>query len=203
LGTCAAVAEVDQNRVLSTARSTEVVSDATNVLALEAAVRRQRGQGVVQLAACHRVLRTQPFVAPGLAHFELFSLVSSARDRGSARTEAALLVEHLSFWSQVIRELLGGAGRIELTVLDPALGDRMADTVRPALPDSRLADAPQRTRAIGYYRSAAFTIRAGDGSEVEIGDGGFTAWTAALLADAKERCLISCISTERLSELVG
>jgi hypothetical protein len=32
---------------------------------------------------------------------------------------------------------------------------------------------------------------------VEIGDGGLTDWTAQLAADAKERCLISCVSTER------
>jgi hypothetical protein len=36
---------------------------------------------------------------------------------------------------------------------------------------------------------------------VEIGDGGFTNWTAQLTADAKERCLISCVATERLTQL--
>jgi len=35
----------------------------------------------------------------------------------------------------------------------------------------------------------------------EVGDGGFTDWTAQLLSDAKERCFISCISTERLTAL--
>ena len=35
----------------------------------------------------------------------------------------------------------------------------------------------------------------------ELGDGGFTGWTAALTADAKERCLISCVSSERLAQL--
>jgi len=34
------------------------------------------------------------------------------------------------------------------------------------------------------------------------GDGGFTGWTTALTADAKERCLISCIATERLTQLI-
>ena len=40
-----------------------------------------------------------------------------------------------------------------------------------------------------------------DGAETEIGDGGFTDWTGRLLADGKERCLTSCISTERLASL--
>src|SRR5947207_623833 len=42
LGTNSAVASVSQKKVVSTARNTEVVSDSTNVLALECAVRRPR-----------------------------------------------------------------------------------------------------------------------------------------------------------------
>src|SRR5262249_23677552 len=42
LGTTAAVATVDQNKVLTTIRNTEVVADTSNVLALEAAVRRRK-----------------------------------------------------------------------------------------------------------------------------------------------------------------
>lgn len=204
LGTCSGTAEVDQNRVLSTVRSSEVVSDATNVLALEAAARRRRSEDPVHLAACHRVLRTQPFPPPALAHFELFSLVSSARDRGSARTEAELLVSHLGFWSRVIAALLGGVGRIDLTVIDGgAVRERVDDTVRPALGDAEVRDAPNRTQAIGYYRAAAFKITAGPDGDLELGDGGFTGWTSALMDDAKERCLVSCISTERLTELIS
>ena len=82
-----------------------------------------------------------------------------------------------------------------------AVRERVDDTVRPALRDVRLRDAPDRTQAIGYYRSAAFKIMAGPDGDLEIGDGGFTGWTASLTADAKERCLVSCISTERLTML--
>ena len=67
----------------------------------------------------------------------------------------------------------------------------------------RCTSEPLRTDAgIGYYRTAAFKIiLCSDGAESELGDGGFTAWTATLTADAKERCLISCISSERLAQL--
>ena len=83
LGTCAAVGAADQNRVLSTVRSSEVVSDLTNVLALEAAA----GVVVVRTpstsAACYRALRNQRFDAPeAAAHFELFTLVSAPGTRG-------------------------------------------------------------------------------------------------------------------------
>ena len=42
LGACSAVGPVSQDRVISTTRGSEVVSDPTNVLALEAASRRHR-----------------------------------------------------------------------------------------------------------------------------------------------------------------
>ena len=55
----------------------------------------------------------------------------------------------------------------------------------------------------GYYAGLRFMIMAptADG-ELDIGDGGLTSWTAQLAADAKERCLISCVSTERLLGLL-
>jgi len=85
LGTCTSVSAVDQNRIVSTVRSSEVVSDPTNVLALEAARRRQSSVDPVHLASCQRVLRAQRFIEPDAsAHLVLFALVSSARDRARA-----------------------------------------------------------------------------------------------------------------------
>lgn len=203
LGTCSAVAPVSQHKVVSTTRGTEVVSDPTNVLALEAAARRRSGAAEVHLAACHRVLRGQPFHAPGaFQHFRLFALVSSARDTGSGGTEAALLTEHLRFWSRALGDLLPGR---EATLRWTAFGfaplpERMADTVLPALeplaPGVAVREDPARERARGYYERGAILIDAGGG---EVGDGGFTDWTARLLGNAKERCFISCASTERLA----
>jgi hypothetical protein len=81
-----------------------VVSDSTNVLAVEAAARR-RGQskdGQVHLAACHRQLRAQVFGPGAPAHFRLFAFVSSARDSGSGRAEANMLTRHLAYWLDVL-----------------------------------------------------------------------------------------------------
>ncbi|MEU5944902.1 hypothetical protein ABZ793_04995 [Micromonospora sp. NPDC047465] len=210
LGTCAAVAPVSQNRIVTTLRLTEVLSDPTNALAVEAAVRRreQPADGTVHLAACHRVLRAQDF-GPGFsAHFRLFALVSSARDSGSGSTQARLLTLHLAYWRTVLATLVPQASaRLRLTVLDsPVVGERIADTVRPALGPSTvpLVDEPERRRGRGYYVDAALRITAGDGgNEVELGDGGFTDWTAQLAGDRKERCLVSCLATERLAALAG
>ncbi|MEU1840515.1 hypothetical protein [Micromonospora chersina] len=200
LGTCAAVAPVSQNRIVGTTRGTEVVSDPTNALAVEAALRRRR-VGEVHLAAAHRVLRAQDFGPGAAAHFRLFTLVSSARDTGSGRTEARLLVRHLTFWRSVLAELAGLATpALHVTLLDdPVLADRLADTVRPALAGGTvpLRDEPERERGRGYYVRAALRLTLGGGDR-EVGDGGFTDWTARLTGDAKERCLISCLATERL-----
>jgi hypothetical protein len=193
LGTCSAVAPINQHQVVSTIRGTEVASDPTNELAIEAAVRRRAGQDRVHLAACQRVVRAQRFDGPGMsAHFELFVLVSSARDSGSGRTEAAMLIEHLRFWQAV----LGAKADLSFTMFaESALRERIDDTVRPVL-DVELAEDVARTKSASYYAGTALGIGV-DGNE--LGDGGFTTWTADLLGDAKERCLTSCISTERLT----
>ncbi|MEV0878810.1 hypothetical protein AB0I85_13385 [Micromonospora echinofusca] len=209
LGTCAAVAPVSQNRIVTTLRATEVLSDPTNALAVEAAVRRrtQPADGAVHLAACHRVLRAQDFGPGWSAHFRLFALVSSARDGGSGRTEARLLTLHLAHWRRVLDTLLppSAGARLRLTVLDgPVVAERIEDTVRPALGPAGvpLVDEPERRRGRGYYVDAALRITVGEGAhEVELGDGGLTDWTARLTSDGKERCLVSCLSTERLAAL--
>jgi hypothetical protein len=168
LGTCAAMADVDQNRIVSTVRSSEVVSDPTNVLALEAA-RRRADSAEVHLASHHRVLRAQRFGPGAAAHFGLFALVSSGRDRGSQTTELDFLGRHLSAWRRL---------------LDPTLGEGRWSI-------SYTSGAP-------YYAGLRFKILAETATgPQEIGDGGLTDWTAGLRADAKERCLISCVSTER------
>jgi hypothetical protein len=61
LGTCSAVAPISQNRVVATVRNTEVISDSTNALAVEAAARRHGRDAAeqVDLAACQRQLRAR------------------------------------------------------------------------------------------------------------------------------------------------
>ena len=185
LGTCSSVGPVAQNRVLSTARLTEVVSDPTNALAVEAAVRRRAGSPRVDLAACCRVVRAQALSGPGQsAHFRLFALVSSARDDGRWRTEVAMLADHVRFWRAVLP-----SARIGVT----GYGDpRPLEMLRASAP--WLSDDAGREQGRGYYE-AALSIRAGD---LDVGDGGVVPWTASLLGDAKERCVVSCVATERL-----
>ncbi|WP_197701230.1 hypothetical protein [Micromonospora coriariae] len=200
VGTCSVVAPVSQNRIVTTMRASEVLSDPTNALAIEAAVRRRRSDEV-HLAAAHRVLRAQDFGPGTSAHFRLFALVSSAPDAGSGVTQARLLIRHLTYWRTVLAELAATAApRLHVTVFDDqAVRERLTDTVRPALDGSTvpLVDEPERERGRGYYTGCAIRITLQGGS-VEVGDGGLTDWTAQLSGNAKERCLVSCLATERL-----
>ena len=218
LGTCSAVAPVSQNRIVTTARTSEVVSDSTNALAVEAALRRRHlpPEAEVHLATCQRQLRAQRFGPGASAHFRLFPLVSSGRDTGSGRTEAGLLLRHLRFWRQVLEDLPASAApRIAVTIWeDPVLAERFHDIVLPGLAQDddpagghrvEVVQDPRRRRGHGYYTPAAImiTARDRDGGDAELGDGGFTTWTAQLTANAKERCLVSCVATERLGALVS
>jgi hypothetical protein len=51
-----------------------------------------------------------------------------------------------------------------------------------------------------YYTDVCFAVHAvlADGARANLSDGGFTDWTARLLADGKERVLISGLGSERL-----
>jgi hypothetical protein len=117
-----------------------------------------------------------------------------------------LLTRHLAYWLDVLDTLVPRRRpRIELTAFDsPVLAERLADTVRPGLAQHApfLIDKPERTRGRGYYAGFALRITADQG-EAELGDGGLTTWTAQLTQDAKERCLVSCIATERLTALAA
>jgi hypothetical protein len=74
--------------------------------------------------------------------------------------------------------------------------------LEPLLGQSTVREGPTRQRARGYYQAGAIRIGVERNSQlVEIGDGGFTDWTAKLMADNKERCLISSIATERVTAL--
>lgn len=103
-GTNTSVAPMSQKIVLSTIRSSEVVADSTNVLALECAIRRRallktdpKNASLVRLCASHRLVRVQKFNFPGAtAHFRVFSLCSAGRDTGSHAFEVAAMVEHVS-----------------------------------------------------------------------------------------------------------
>ena len=98
LGVCTIMGHASQNKVLSALRGTEVVSDPTNVMALECARRLRRDPAtVVRLATSHRCVRAQPIPKrPGLtASFRIFCLVSAGLERQNHAFVVDAIAEHI------------------------------------------------------------------------------------------------------------
>jgi len=205
LGTHAVLGPMSQDKVVSTIRTTEVAADPTNALALEAAARRRAAgaRGTVRLAAFQRVVRTPPPRPGHLAHFSLLGLVTAGRDDGGHRFEREAVAEHaLSLAAGLAAAGLGRA-QLACTPLSPA-GEALAAALPATLAGSPLdvITDPQRQSGRGYYRDLCFklNVRAGQ-AWAEIGDGGFTDWTARLTASAKERLLISGVGIDRVAAM--
>ena len=205
LGTHSALGPVSQHKIVTAIRACEVLADPTNALALEAAVRRAGpAPGSVRLAAIHRVVRAQRFPAGWSAHFSLLGLVTAGRDQGDCRFERVALAEHLRFAVTGLRAADLRA-QVALTPLSEA-GERITAAVAADLaagPADVVMD-DDRAGGRGYYRDVCFKVNAlVDGASAEeIGDGGFTDWTAQLLASSKERLLISGYGLDRLAMLI-
>jgi hypothetical protein len=220
LGVTSAVAPVDQNCSVATIRNTEVVSDPTNVLALECALRRiqLRGEGQsqtrVRLCTSHRLLRAQNFNRPGaMAHFRLFALVTAGRDEGGYTFEFTALIEQIRFYLQLLAALGDKGSALHgisvgltdfLGKIDPGrLSSQVFDPLAVQFSDCDFKFEPERTAGRGYYDGLCFSISALDdqGAAINLGDGGITNWSQQLMSDKKERLLISGIGTERVCGL--
>ena len=200
---------VDQNNVVSALRGTEILSDPTNMLSIIIAeqLKNKKADNTIPIHYCAtaRVLRAQTFpnTKRHFAHFGIFCIVSSGKDRGSYDCEKELLVKQLTFYKQqlwknydsnlsiVLRKRRGytdGDGFFAL----------MAETVKNNLPDVSLSFDTEYGDN-NYYKGINYNIlMKRDGKIVEIGDGGFVDWIQSMTNNKKERCLISGIGIDRL-----
>ena len=219
LGTVSALAPLSQDWSITTSRNTEVISDVTNVLALEASARRAGPGGRrnpppprVHLAASQRVLRGQRFgEGPGVRqHFRLFSLCSAGRDEGGLRFETETACTHIGFFVRCLGAYLGDVVPIRVALADLAEPSHReileAGIVRPltrTFAGTPVEWEPATPAGAAYYRSVRFHIYAkrSDGSEKELVDGGDVDWGQKLLNHGKERMFISGLGSERLAQL--
>jgi hypothetical protein len=216
LGTCSIIATAHQNKVVSALRGTEVVADATNVLALESAVRRQRdgfpGE-TLHFSAVHRHVRAQEVPdMPGYSpHFSVLGLTSAGRDIGSFDFEKENLWRHIHFYQSFLGEKMRISPiKLRLISLDGKGGNnRMFDMMHGFLQeklfdlDIEVTAAARKEQA--YYCGVQFKIVIPNhgGGEMEIADGGFTDWTRQLTGNGKERLLISGIGLELLYKMTN
>ncbi len=213
LGTCTSISNLSQNRMLSTIRNSELVSDSTNTMALKAALMRKecldgdvKSSKTIKCCSSHRLLRTQSFEEEKFsAHFRVFALVSAGRDTGHFTFEMAQLEEHIRFYLTLCIKLnILRAAEVQVSDFSgeiPApLIEEMFRRLWESFKEVGFLLAPDRTEARNYYTPLAFRIRFRDreGRSWDLVDGGFTNWTQLLLNSRKERFLSSAIGSELL-----
>ena len=217
-GSCSVVGTTSQKKVISAVRSTEVMADATNAMALYIADVRKKGaftgQEMTRLCTVHRHVRAQEIKGKGFSpHFKIGCMVSAGRDQGAHLWECRALKEQLLALSSLFREVFGveqvrfkllkrGEGRP--SDKEPAaraekgslLMDRLVEYLGKEGLEVGRDDAPPPN---AYYKGIQFKmIIEGAGREWEIADGGFVDWTQQLLEDKKERLLIAGFGLDML-----
>jgi len=175
---------------VSALRGTEVVSDPTNVLALECAGRlAQNAQQIVRLATCHRCVRAQEFPRrPGYApHFRIFCLATAGREQRNQELTVAALVEHIAVHLAALQRLEHrgynfGARRLRVLATGErgALADRVAAEVH---------DVPVVRGDLehAYYDGLRFLIDVTPpgGEMMHLIDGGAFDWVGKLVSNRK------------------
>ncbi|HEY5759818.1 MAG TPA: hypothetical protein VIU34_28545 [Steroidobacter sp.] len=185
LASCSTVALTSQNRIVSTARGTEVVSDPTNVLALECARRLREIPGAtIKLTTSHRCVRAQAVPKrPGFAaHFRMFCLASAAHERKDHGFVVEALIEH-------IRTHLAALDRLEkhgyrfpdrrLRLLATPERRHLAERISQEITGLPITLETLEHR---YYDGLRFMLDAGtpDGTPVPLIDGGAFDWLGKL-----------------------
>jgi hypothetical protein len=208
LGTCTAFALTDQNRVLSASRTTEVMADPTNLLALECARRLRRADAdPVHLATSQRVVRAQPVPnLPGYApHFRLLALVSAGRERQDHAMTVDSLAEHVRTMLRAMDRLQSRGfafGERQVDILATAqraeLGDRIAERIGGAVMRKKL-EHPYYTGGLRYTIWA--TPRGGQ--PVPLADGGVFDWLATLTSNRRAAYIASGMGAQLIALLFG
>ena len=213
LGTSSLMGPVNQNIIISTIRNCEVVSDVTNVMALECAKRRlgflqqdKKSTMQVKLATAQRQMRTQPVQDKNFtAHFKIFALCTAGRDEGSDRFEHAALLEHIGFYFRVIDELMNQdlikKKTLKIFTYDESKNIALMETVNTLIrlgKDIELVVYRNSEYGKNYYRRLRFMINLTNTQNMsyDLIDGGFTDWTSVLMKNNKERLMTSGIGTE-------
>jgi hypothetical protein len=201
LGATSSVALTTQNRVVSTARGTEVVSDPTNVLALESARRlREDPTRVVRLCTSHRCVRAQevPKVPGFAAHFRMFCMTSAAHERKDQTFVTDALTHHIRTHLHALDRLEQHGyrfpnRRVRLLATQPRkpLAQRIAASIEAA----PVSMEPLEKQ---YYDGLRFMISATSvsGDDIPLIDGGAFDWLHKLAANHKLVLVASAIGSQ-------
>jgi hypothetical protein len=204
LGVCSALAPTSQDRTLTANRGTEVVSDPTNVLALECARRLAQSSArskpqTVRLCALHQVLRAQPLPPqPGFSrHFRLFALAEAGRALPDDGFEVAAIARHVGVFDRLFDrcaalgcQLPDRRATLFVTAGRDILAQRIRDRLAHELPH---VDVVTELFASRYYDGVRvlFGAHTCGGEFAPIGDTGRFDWVAKLASNRRLRFVAS------------
>jgi hypothetical protein len=207
LGTCSAVAPVDQNNIVSALRGTEIVSDATNVLALRIAdeFNNEKQNKLIKYCTTHRHVRAQSFTNPLFsAHFGLFCMATGGLDTGGYSFELENVKEHIDFYLKQLSKEYDRKDiilKIELKE-ENAIFNNKLEMVLEDIPDEIKIEYNDQGKGNNYYQLCRFRIFLNyKGDELNLADGGFVDWTQKLLGNKKHRYLISAAGLELICKI--
>lgn len=208
LGSCSVVGEVNQNNMLSALRNTEVVSDATNFMALKVATEHKNADrtALARYATTHRHIRTQAFDNPAFsAHFDLLAMVSGGFDQGSFTFEIQELFRHMHVHHDLLRQYLPDATLYTKLMLKEK-AHPFNNFLHQALDKEEFTcpvEVTHQKDAGDYYKLVQFkTFIDLNGEPLNLSDGGVVDWTQKLLSNNKHRLFISASGIELIHKLL-
>lgn len=207
-GSSSSVAQVSQNNILTSIRGTEVVSDTTNILALQAASIRKKNRNnekirtnTIRLANSHRLVRAQSLPGPGFyAYFDIFSMISAVYKKSPGLIDHEI-INHVNLLIKALHEILGKA---EITIRYYGREINREIFESETLQHSRVAVAFSEQRPAGnnYYKDISFHINLNiKGEEINIADGGGVDWMEKFLSDKRQGLVISGIGITGLMKI--
>lgn len=194
LGSCSAIAPTSQDRTLSANRGTEVVSDPTNVLALECARRlRTAPKATQRLCTIHQVTRCQPF-PPGKGftrHFRMLAMVEAGPARGEDEFEVEAFGRAIETFVRVCERGAALGYRVpgrELLMKTGAGHDVLGERVAARLGEMGFSIQREPLES-PYYEGlrVLFNVRTAEGELVPVGDVGRFDWVARLTTNRRMR----------------
>ena len=205
--TCSSVGLVNQNNVVSALRGTEIVSDATNILALKIAseFKEIKDKGLIlRYSTTHRHIRGQYFEDPDFtAHFSILCLASGGFDKGNYEFEISQLEEHIEILYSLIRKKFK-----DDDLFIKFFAKENSEQFQTLLKQSnKMFWADKEVVAIEdfdnkYYKTIQFKIGIKRNNQaIEIADGGDVDWTQKLLRNKKHRLFISGIGIDLMEKI--
>lgn len=213
------LADINQKRVFSTMRNSEVISDPTTALALRCAKERinkikenPRNSDLVAMATSQRVVRQNPIKKEKYSqHFKTFTISVAGRDVGFERFEKENLKKHLGFFLSLL-EKLNESGEYIINEITVTLSDvekkqpELLSIIKDTVVEELSKIFPKATfkldtnKKSSYYKNLCYSILAKNknGELISVAGGGMTDWTEILIGSKKERLLVGSIGSEIL-----